>query len=101
MHPKLPDYRELEGMAEMTANNLTMVADVVATTVRSLATAGMEATRGMATTVAPTVTEATRAALATTTSPPAGQGTYFAATTTSSLPEFSSTTRVAEQCQVT
>jgi len=101
MHPKLPDYRELEGMAEVTANNFTMVAEVVATTVKSLATTGMEATREMAITVAPMVTEATRAVLATTSSPSAGQGTYLAATSTTLPALASSTTRAADQCQVT
>jgi len=100
MHPKLPDYRELEGMADAAASNLTMVAEVVVTTVKSLATTGMEATREMATTVAPMVTEATRAVLATTTTPTSGQDTYLAATT--APPALtSSTTRAADQCQVT
>ena len=101
MHPRLPHYRDLEGMAETAASNLTEVAEVVATTMKGLATAGLEVARGVSTTAAPTVTEATRAVLASTTSSPAGPGTYFAATTASSLPTFSSTTRVAEQCQVT
>jgi len=101
MHPRLPDYRDLEGMADTAANNLTVVAEVVATTVKGLTMTGMEAARELATTVAPTVMEATRAVLATTSSPSAGQDTYLAATTTTLPALASSTTRAADQCQVT
>jgi len=101
MHPKLPDYHELEGMAETAANNLTAVAEVAATTVASLATTGMAAARELATTVAPAVLEATRAVLATTSTSPAGQETYLAATTTTLPVLTGSTTRAADQCQVT
>ena len=100
MHPKLPDYRELEGMAETAANHLTAVAEVVTTTVKGLTTAGVEAVREIVTTVAPTVMEATRQALATTTTPQAGQSTYLTAATIT-LPAVTSTIRAAKQCQVT
>jgi len=73
---------------------------VVATTVKGLITAGVEAVREIVTTVAPTVMEATRQALATTTTPQAEQSTYLTAATITLL-AVTSTTRATKQCQVT
>ena len=99
MHPKLPDYRELDGMAEPASSNLTEVAEVATTTVASLATTALKAAVELATTAVPRVAETTRAALA-------SPATYLPATSTSSsqLSETGSTTTplgVASLCQVT